>query len=204
MIGERIKYIRNINKLKQTEFCERVCITQSYLSRIESGKENPTDMLIKLISFEFNVSLAWLSGETDSLRIEDSYDMYARNNVEGHRDMKNRDLEILTNVLIGIDDPTINLSVSCILGLLSELLDSTGLTNYQRNSFKKLSISKKILITENISKLVISLTELVDMMGSIPDNKYSTIRPIEQMHKNDIIEAIDDIIYLSNNILNDN
>lgn len=59
-LGERVKFIRKSNKLTQRQFADRILVTQSYLSRIENGKEMPNDKLTKLIALEFNFSIDWL------------------------------------------------------------------------------------------------------------------------------------------------
>ena len=59
-IGERIKIIRKMYNIKQKEFAERVSVSASYISKVESGKEVPTDMLLKLIALDFKISLDWL------------------------------------------------------------------------------------------------------------------------------------------------
>lgn len=66
-IGKRIKEIRKTQGVTQKEFSERVCVTQSYISRLESDKEIPTDMLIKLIALEFNISKQWLVDGVSSM-----------------------------------------------------------------------------------------------------------------------------------------
>jgi len=42
-IGERIKIIRKMYNIKQKEFAERVSVSASYISKVESGKEVPTE-----------------------------------------------------------------------------------------------------------------------------------------------------------------
>lgn len=59
-LGERIREIRAREKISQLEFSQRVCVTQSYVSRMEANKETPTDMLLKLIALEFGLSTDWL------------------------------------------------------------------------------------------------------------------------------------------------
>lgn len=60
-IGFRIKSIRKYFKITQKEFAKRILVTASYVSRIESGNELPTEKLLKLISLEFGNSFDWLS-----------------------------------------------------------------------------------------------------------------------------------------------
>lgn len=80
-VGFRIKTLRLKREVSQKEFSQRVCVSQSYLSRIETGNEQPTDMLIKLIALEFNCSLAWLQKGTGEMEIDD-YDYWDRPSAE--------------------------------------------------------------------------------------------------------------------------
>lgn len=59
-IGERIKQLRKELTLSQEKFGERVKVTKAYISHIENSTESPSDMLIKLISFEFGINEEWL------------------------------------------------------------------------------------------------------------------------------------------------
>ncbi|MDE6657922.1 MAG: helix-turn-helix domain-containing protein [Oscillospiraceae bacterium] len=68
-INERIKLIRKDNNLTQKQFAKRILVTQSYLSRLESGKEIPNEKLIKLIALEFNVPTGWLENGVGSKTI---------------------------------------------------------------------------------------------------------------------------------------
>lgn len=67
-VGERIKIIRKMNNIKQKEFAERVSVSASYISKVESGKEVPTEMLLKLIALDFKVSLEWLRDGTGEMK----------------------------------------------------------------------------------------------------------------------------------------
>jgi len=80
-VGFRIKALRLKRKVSQKEFSQRVCVSQSYLSRVETGKEQPTDMLIRLIALEFNCSLDWLQKNTGEMEI-DGYDYWDRPSAE--------------------------------------------------------------------------------------------------------------------------
>jgi transcriptional regulator with XRE-family HTH domain len=69
-IAEKIKLIRIQNRLSQKEYGKRLTVSGSYISKIESGSETPSDMLIKLIALEFNVSEKWLiSGDAEEREI---------------------------------------------------------------------------------------------------------------------------------------
>ena len=64
-IGERIKHLRkNLLRLNQTAFSERIALSQSQLASLELNKYGVTDKNIKLICSEFGVVEKWLrSGE---------------------------------------------------------------------------------------------------------------------------------------------
>lgn len=65
MIGERIKQIRKEQKISQTKFAAEFGISQAYVSKIEKGTENPSDTLLKFISYKYCISFEWLkTGES--------------------------------------------------------------------------------------------------------------------------------------------
>ncbi len=53
--GDFLRNVRKSQNMAQKEFAERICVSQSYLSRLELGKETPTPKLVKLIHLEFNI-----------------------------------------------------------------------------------------------------------------------------------------------------
>lgn len=67
-IEDRIKEVRDDNKLTQTKFGKKLGVTRDVIKNIELGnlKNGVPDSIIKLISFTFNVSEQWLrTGEGD-------------------------------------------------------------------------------------------------------------------------------------------
>jgi len=64
-ISDRIRSLRKKLKLKQADFVAGLNISRSYLSKLETGEEQPgRDLLIRM-SQEFNVSLDWLTSGTE-------------------------------------------------------------------------------------------------------------------------------------------
>ncbi|WP_434749477.1 helix-turn-helix domain-containing protein [Paenibacillus amylolyticus] len=43
-IGEKLKYIRKLNKLNQTEFSQMIGVSQGALSELEKDKYKPSDI----------------------------------------------------------------------------------------------------------------------------------------------------------------
>lgn len=63
MIGENIAALRKKHKLTQTDFAEKIHVTQGAVSQWETGRTNPdTFQLIQIANF-FNVDLKKLTGD---------------------------------------------------------------------------------------------------------------------------------------------
>lgn len=60
-MNERIKQVRKNYKLSQTEFGERIGISDAAVSRLESGDNSPSERTVKLICSVFHVSYLWLT-----------------------------------------------------------------------------------------------------------------------------------------------
>ena len=59
-MNERIKQIRELAKLTQTAFGEKIGISQNYVWMIETGQRVPSDRTIRDICREFQVNETWL------------------------------------------------------------------------------------------------------------------------------------------------
>lgn len=56
LTGAKIKEIRQQSGLSQQEFGARLGVSHAHISKIESGKENPSETLLKLIGYEFSTT----------------------------------------------------------------------------------------------------------------------------------------------------
>lgn len=56
-IGRKIKNLRTINKLSQDELARKLQINRNYLSRIETGKSEPSSSILISLSQLFNISI---------------------------------------------------------------------------------------------------------------------------------------------------
>lgn len=66
-LGERIKEVRKKLNLKQKDFAKRLLVSTSYISKVETNVEIPTDTFLKLISYEFNVPFEILTGYSNDI-----------------------------------------------------------------------------------------------------------------------------------------
>ncbi|PPQ46068.1 XRE family transcriptional regulator [Paenibacillus peoriae] len=67
-IGEKLKYIRKLNKLNQTEFSQIIGVSQGALSELEKNKYKPSLDLVIALKMKFGVDLDWFLFEEDADR----------------------------------------------------------------------------------------------------------------------------------------
>ena len=66
-VGEKIKEIRLNNSLTQQDFSKSLGISRPHLSKIESGKENASDSVLRLISELYSVNYEWLCSDNECI-----------------------------------------------------------------------------------------------------------------------------------------
>ena len=59
-MNNRIKELRNILGLSGEKFGKNIGVTRTAISLLETGKNNPTDQMIKSICLAYNVNEDWL------------------------------------------------------------------------------------------------------------------------------------------------
>lgn len=60
MIGDRVKHLRETNKLSQAEYANKIGISQSYLSSVERNKKIPGSEILIVLKSLFDVNGDWL------------------------------------------------------------------------------------------------------------------------------------------------
>lgn len=182
-LGERIRKVRKDCSITQGKFAERMLVSASYISKIESGKELPSDIFLKLMSLEFDVSLDWLrTGEgTKKININ-QHDYFERNqtyNIYVKKDILDFE-ETLDQMPNGI-----HASVSFMLGECTHILKSEYLTD-----------SQKILITSIFADIFATITEMIDKFFSINKNDAKELLRFESFFletSREISEKINEI-----------
>ncbi|MCA9313758.1 helix-turn-helix transcriptional regulator [Candidatus Saccharibacteria bacterium] len=56
-IGLKIKSIREKTGLTQTEFADKIAVSQSYLSKVESGNRHPNYAMLIMLRAVFKINL---------------------------------------------------------------------------------------------------------------------------------------------------
>lgn len=87
MLGKRIREIRLEAGFNQTKFAETLGVTHAHISKIESGKETPSDTLLMLIGCKYGVNYTWLKwGSMPKYTPEFAEQSYAFNDLINARD----------------------------------------------------------------------------------------------------------------------
>lgn len=182
-LGERIKEIRKDNLLTQDEFAKRMLVSASYISKVESGKEKPSDIFLKLMSLEFNINLEWLiKGKGTKDILNDQHDYFERN--QDYTTDLEKDIVDFEKVISLLPDD-INASICFMLKEYSHLLKSEYLTE-----------SQKTLIASIIADIFTLITEMIDKFFTINRNDEKDILRFElsfqELHK-DILDKVNEI-----------
>ena len=64
-IGDRIKNIRHKAHMTQAQFACATGISQTHVSKVEAGVENPSLTLIMLISCKFDISMSYIQSDNE-------------------------------------------------------------------------------------------------------------------------------------------
>lgn len=187
-LGERIRKIRKDCALTQNEFAERMLVSASYISKVEAGKEIPSDIFLKLMSLEFNISLDWLKTGNGSKNILlDQHDYFDRN-LNLSMDVK-KDLLDFQKTIDSLPK-SINGSIFFMLEEYSHLLKSEYLTE-----------SQKVLIASIISDIFATITEIVDKFFTINRDDEKELLRFESFFVNVRQNILDQITEIRNTLL---
>lgn len=148
-LGERIKLVRKTNKLNQKNFAAMLGISQTHVSKIEKGVENPSETLLLFMSYKFAVNIDWLKTEQGNYTIDfNSSDLdrlvYVRYKAEQNVLKMNHScsweysniffyLEKLLDCFNPMDGPKSEAYYKNIRGLISHLMIPTVFNNTTRN-----------------------------------------------------------------------
>lgn len=184
-IGSRMKFIRKKENLKQVDFAKRVLVSASYISKVESGKEIPSDIFVKLVSLEFGISYKWLKDGDGDIQIErEALDYFERNTDSQKQGLPDEVYELndSMNTLLKKSSPFRRM---CISSFYNDLLKIIRL---------EISENEKDLIIEILSDYLGTLEELTEQLFAI-GNEFdyeikssfyisSHIKSIEKLFKN--------------------
>lgn len=105
-MNSRIKKVRKSNNLTMEHFGDRIGITKSSVSLLESGKNSPSEQTLKLICKEFNVNEEWLRTGKEPMynEIEDKLSSYLGQIAKGNDEF----IQDLIEVYMELDETSKN------------------------------------------------------------------------------------------------
>lgn len=181
-IGERIKYIRKENNLKQEDFAKELSVSRSFISRIESNKEKASETVLKLISLQYNVSLQWLMYNKGEYKADKENDYFER----GYEENFKADIIPLFSKLLSelesYNSASLYLAVGAIIADYTKLLKT-----YE--SMKNTGI----VIFDQLNSNIISLINIIYVCeNNFKDDTSKTNKSLEQAKK-DFCEFIEEL-----------
>ena len=94
-LGEKIKQLRKSKGISQEELASMLKINRNYLSRIETGKSEPTSSILKHIAEIFSIDLNSLLDITD----EDKNTDKVKYIVDNCRYLHDKDLDFIVRIM---------------------------------------------------------------------------------------------------------
>lgn len=190
-INERIKLLRKDNNLTQKQFADRILVTQSYLSRIESGKETPNDKLIKLIALEFNVPTGWLEKGIGSTSIDkNSWDYFDRGYSRELQEGLQEEIAELIEFLRNQNDGTVSTNIQGIILEMKNFLDAS--------SFESKAL--RIIVFEKITSIIMEL--FIQLRELTPQTSMETFNSLAWLCTSTLTDSLNDIKEVYFNINN--
>lgn len=183
-IGSRIKYLRKQIGLKQIDFANRVLVSASYISKVESDKELPSNIFTKLVALEFNISYEWLKDGIGDMQLNKStHDYFERNITIG--DTLEEITKLNHNFEISLKNSTTfkKICISEICRSISSILQTD------------ISEAGKILLIELLSDYLGNIKELIERLYAVKNVKdYSdTSKYYISSYIKDIQELFNDL-----------
>jgi len=155
-IADRFKHLRQDKKLTQKKFSERILVTPSYISMVESGKEEPSEVLIKLTALEFSASYEWLkNGEGFMYLNPNEFDILERTNAETY---KAQFYDLTENLVRSFekfkdsDSGSSYINISVIIDMITKIFEVQTATHTQKELLISILASFMIEMEEKIQR----------------------------------------------------
>lgn len=177
LLAERIKKVRTDLHLTQQEFADRISVSRSFVSRMESGKEKPSNSLLKLIALEFDVATDWLENGQGTMEISNlALDYFDRSSSNQIRSGTKEIISKFQAILSDYNMSSIDNSICALIGELETFL------NYYSNTNKNIGA---LILDSIISPMLV----LIDSFSDV--NEKTTEEQINKKTHSCIIEILD-------------
>ncbi len=172
-LGSRIKQVRKTANMKQKDFAERLTVSPSYISKVETDKEIPTDMLLKLIALEFDVSFGWLKdGKGEPTLSKSEYDYFERDSLENFHSWNINALSKAVEFLQASSPTEMDVFINGLISHIQFISKYLG----DNDNLKKGVFDNAISIVISYAELISKLQGLDVNEPSYCNNVFSAIR----------------------------
>lgn len=173
-IGDRIKKIRKMNQLNQSQFANILGISQTHISKIESNKDIPSDKILHTIEIEFNINFEWLKYGTGLEQAStDSKERLLKDSV--------REVKMYLDNCSDIEFMTFSTALSNLLNVWNTIMEQQGTT-----SEKLVIVSDMFTSIENGIKYLATETKKIKASGI--NSKIDEIFFVSNKYESKLIE----------------
>ena len=167
-VGNRVKIVRKMNKLNQSELSQILGLSQAHISNIEGNKDNPSDKILHSISTEFNINFEWLK--------------YGKGEIEDYNPSNDNKAIILDLKKEINSDKTLKINSLCSsIKKLMKIYDSVE--KFDTNPY----------LFNYFENIVSTIEECIDKASALPENskdKDITIINEERVQQSQIIRDL--------------
>lgn len=121
-IGERIRQLRIYKKMSQSELVKGIC-SIAYLSRVENGKEKPSNQFLEKVSERLNISVEMLINQNTGI-LQEEIETILFKIEEENRALSKEEESLFKLVLLEFIDPLL------IIRVFTTLLEELDLRQY--------------------------------------------------------------------------
>ena len=169
-LGERIKLIRKKHQISQIDFAHVLGVSQTHISKIETGKDNPSSKLLYYISDQFNVNVEWIKSGIGEMCTDDSGLTMAEITLSFNKLLeRSGEFEEIT-LLTALEQLSETFQIIMKLPTTLSPYDYLSFSNYIESLYKLLVhlnvLTSEILSSENIGKKIDEIFEVTDLYSA--------------------------------------
>lgn len=181
-LGERIKFIRKKHKISQIEFANVLGVSQTHISKIETGKDNPSSKLLYCISDLFNVNVEWIKSGTGEMCTDDFELTMAEITLSFNKLLEHSDEFEEITLLTALEQ------MSEIFQIIKKLPNNISphaylsFSNYIESIYKLMVylnvLTSEILSSKNIGKKVDEIFEVTDLYSAKANEALESMKDL--------------------------
>ncbi len=169
-LGERIKLIRKKHQISQIDFAHVLGVSQTHISKIETGKDNPSSKLLYYISDQFNVNVEWIKSGIGEMCTDDSGLTMAEITLSFNKLLeRSGEFEEIT-LLTALEQLSETFQIIMKLPTTLSPYAYLSFSNYIESLYKLLVhlnvLTSEILSSENIGKKIDEIFEVTDLYSA--------------------------------------